>query len=432
MKKEFKKELYDRVRSLVKEDHLDTDELTNRNFNPTVNVYDRFSMPNVVSTYSIDNWFKKIKFSEHANVIMQVRDGKKDKNVIKQTLPCITYNFLYDKYKEDKNIISPTGLMYIDIDNEKFDINELDLNKVYACYKSLGGKGYAIIIRVDDLSLSNFKSTYLHITDQLGLNEFIDRNAIKASQFNVLSYDEDIFINKDSFVFSSLDVAPPSIVIKKKNKTTAYTTERVAELEFKQIRYDDLNEIKIEADYIVNWDGYDIIKCFIPIKKITKNRNNVLLSYLNNFVYLNPHISEERALKTLKNINEIACLLPVEDNQLNRIVKSIFTYKKNGKLKPIYFKKKRKIVFDKKCKLTKEEKFGICRIENANKKTNDSKQKLYSIIETWNFIENDVITQRKIISNHPISKKTVEKYWKEFKDFVTQLNDIFQNENKSI
>src|SRR5690606_8160105 len=134
-----------------------------------------------------------------------------------------------------------------------------------------------------------------------------------------------------------------------------------------------LGGIEIDGDYIVNWDGYDYIKCFIQMKKVSIKRNDFLMSYCNNLICLNPTIAPERAFKILDNVNRYACVVPVDDAHLWRVINSIYKYQQDGSLKPIYFNKKRKIVFRKKSKLSREEKLDICRSEIAIKKTSDSK-----------------------------------------------------------
>ncbi len=66
-----------------------------------------------------------------------------------------------------------------------------------AYYRSFRLQGYNIIVRVDGLTLSNFKSTYEHICKDLGLSEEVyDTCAKKATQFSVLSFDKDIYISE--------------------------------------------------------------------------------------------------------------------------------------------------------------------------------------------------------------------------------------------
>jgi group I intron endonuclease len=62
----------------------------------------------------------------------------------------------------------------------------------------------------------------------------------------------------------------------------------------------------------------------------------------------------------------------------------------------------------------------------SKKKTSDSKQKIYNIIENWDFQLYGKITSTKIYNNFPISSKTVEKYYKEFKEYIAELNNQFK------
>ena len=151
-------------------------------------------------------------------------------------------------------------------------------------------------------------------------------------------------------------------------------------------------------------------------------RNSFLLSYTNNLVWLNPQIAKERTLKILGNVNKIACVKPAEKTQLNRIVNSIFKYKLEGNLKPIYNRKPRKIVFKQGVKMNKEEKLAICRYEFGKKMVSKSRKKITGIIEDWDFKKLGKITQNKIYKHFPISSKTVEKYWSEFKERIKELN----------
>ena len=385
-----------------------------------INAYDSITKPKVTSTLSINDWFEKIKYSDFSEQIQQARAGKLDYDSTKASIPCVTYNFLFRDYKKDSNIIISSGLLYIDIDHPSFQIESLDLNKVYSYYHSFGGVGYSIIVKASGITQDNFSSTYEHVVNELGLSEYVDANAIKASQFNVLSYDTNIYVNENAYTFSS--VPPPSYVIRKKEE--AYTIDGGEKSQ--RLRFNNLDEIPIDGDYAVNWDGYDTIKCFIPIKKVTKNRNNMLLSYCNNLVWLNPHLSQEKALQILRAVNEIACEPKVDERQLNSVLKSVYTYQEDGSLAPIYSSKKRKIVFASDCKWSRMEKLEACRQELSKRWSDKSLEKLYGIFETWAFDNWGTITQEKTYKLHPISKKTVEKYWKHFKEYVKLLNEEHQ------
>lgn len=402
-----------------------------------VNKYLNVTVPKVIENLSVYDWLKLIKDSDYSELIQNARQGifpkhpitqlPFTKDEVKRSLPCVTYNFLYDEYKKDDNLTVSTGLMYLDIDSNSFDIKTIDKSKVFAYYSSFGGSGYAILVRVNGVTKSNFRLTYEAIVSDLGLNKYIDTAAIKHSQFNVLSYDSELYINDNPFVYNAWNQnAPIPSVIEKKEK--AYTKGLGAK-KHQSIRFDNLDEIEVNGKYVIDWDGIEYIRCFLPIKKVTRNRNNFLLSYCNNLVYLNQNISIEKTVEILSNVNRSSCTHPVDEAQIKRVVNSIFHYKVNGSLKPIIFNKKRRLVFNKNYNLTREEKLGIWNAEQAKMWSRVSTNKLYEILENWDFEKHGKISQRKIYNNHPMGKTTVEKYYKVFVDFIDKLNSAYLNQN---
>jgi hypothetical protein len=398
-----------------------------------LNTYDNIRTPRINQLpVSVENWFEQIKKSEFSSVIESARRFGKGHPIydnIKTAIPAATYNFNFHSNKENINITGSTGLLYIDIDVIGFDINVLDTSKIFAYYKSFGELGYCLLVQVKSLNLDNFNATYSYILNQLGVSKFYDKNAGKATQFNVLSYDPDIFINYDSFVFESITAdsvlsskdtfCTPSDVIKKKE---IYTTEGVQ----KSIRFNNLDVVKSlideDKECIYNWDGWEFINCWLPRFKIKNGkRNSSLISYCNNLVWLNPQLNKAGAITIMNNANKAGCIEPLKSSEIVGIVNSIFNYKANGTLKPIVNRKSRKIVFANYSKLTKEQKFKLCRELMAEHKREVSKEKIYSTIENWD-TANGKITIRSVATISGVSKKTVSKYWCEFKAYVYELN----------
>src|SRR3989339_1989299 len=104
-----------------------------------IKYYNKMAEPTVAKTIRITEWLDLIKQSDY---VAQINEGRSDPDqydIVKLSLPCVTYNFLFDYYKTNKNIKTGTGFLYIDIDNPEFDIAMLDLNKIYAYHHSYGG-----------------------------------------------------------------------------------------------------------------------------------------------------------------------------------------------------------------------------------------------------------------------------------------------------
>lgn len=402
-----------------------------------LNSYRCVSKPTVQSTTTIDRWLGKIKQSEYSSLIESARAGLINKSTLKEVLPCVTYNFLYDGYKKDTNIIQSTGLIYIDVDTPEFDISILDLNKIYSYYHSVGGEGYSILVKVEGVTKDNFKSTYQSIVNELGLNSFIDVNAVKHSQFNVLSFDPLIYINSESYIFNSviIDTQKSTTSIVSKEKKDIYHRSSAFFNNDKKIKYNnntDYNSHLNSNEYISDWEnGYEQIKAWIPFTTKIKDgsRYSFLLSYGTNFLYINNHLDFYGIYNNLKQVNLIACKNPIDDSQLNKIAKTLMKQSDEKSLKPILFNKKRKIIFAENSTLNKEEKLKIVREEMAHYNVQKSKNRIYQIIENWDFAKLGKITQPAILKNNKIARATIQKYWSEFKSFVADENKNYKTEN---
>jgi hypothetical protein len=413
-----------------------------------INYYGCIYNPTVVKSIPISDWFKLIYNSEYSEKITSARNGLLDYNKTKASLPCITYNFLYNGYKKDSNIISSTGFLYIDIDDKSFDIKILDENKVLAYYKSFGGKGYAIIVRVDGLNQDNFKSTYCSITEDLGVALFIDKNAIKASQFNVLSYDKDIFTNEDSYVFKALNKKVSSTIIKpfstniKKVSSTIIIKDGEEKEKKKgeeekcldvndtflnsKIRFNNINDYFIgsEDDYKIFANKEKLCIPFIPQNIKEGCRNTTVFSILSQYALLNIN-ADNGFLKSLAGSINLHCYPSLCDLELNSIVASVVKKRADGTLVTNY-NSDRRIIFNPNSKLTPIEKQKKSAVLMGKFKTDKTQQAMCDSIEAWNFEEYGKITQAKIAEKTNKSVVTIKRNWHPFKDYVHELNTGFK------
>jgi len=420
-----------------------------------INTYECVSKPQVKDTIPIQVWLDQIKKSKYSDLIISARNGITCYDTVKKILPCTTFNFLFKGFKNDKNIIKPTGFIYIDVDSKDFNINTINKKKVFSYYKSFGGKGYAIIVKVKNIDINNFKETYIGICKDLNIIDFIDINAIKKTQYNILSYDEDIYINLDSeefnsnnYTLSDTNLAPTKLIKEKKDPLQSllhkkeedkrvYRTVMGLKLGrnkkkgFQNIRYNNIDELsKKETEgisYKIDWEGYDYVECYVPKKKILKgNRNNSLLSYINNLVWLNPELSINLTIKIISNVNTVMFVEPLSKNEIFNAVKSVFEYKNNGLLKPIYSKRKRKFLFNSDSGYSMKDKLEIVASEVNKKRVDNSKQKIYSFIENWDFKKEGKISQVSLQKVSSMNIKTIKKYYPQFKQYISELNQQYK------
>lgn len=389
----------------------------------------------VLSTKSVFNWFNLIKTeNEFTNHIIKARTytkGSDEYNYLKKNkVPCTAFNFLFDKEKLDSNIIKGTGLIFFDVDDTQFEINTLTDKNYFAYYKSFGGNGYSIVAKVSGLTLENFRHNYIKIAQQLGIQEKIDFGSFKASQYNVLSYDPDLSINEKSFSFVAEDVEKKEQTQLQSIFNKICSSSDDLTKEFIPLRYNNVNDKDTKGEnYLVDWEGWDYVKCYYNAnKKLSDGRKRFTLAYTRNLVWLNPHMSKERCYNVLYAMNLMAFTTQLDQQYIVSVIETVFSQKEKGTLVPKFYPKKRKFAFNPELKLKKDEKMEIVYHEMRIKKKSESTQKIYDIIETWNFDLLGKISGRNIAKNFPISKKTVEKYYPEFKEHIQKLN--LKNKNK--
>lgn len=388
-----------------------------------ISYFDNLKDCRVKGAIGLVDWIELIEASEYSDLITYARgldETAKDEIKVNQ-IPCVTINFKYKKYKKKENCIGATGLMYIDIDAPDFDISILNKEYVRCYYKSFSGKGYGIIVKVDGLTEQNFDATYFSVCTKLGIAQYVDLGAKKSSQFNVLSFDKELFDNPFSKIFNSINTP---LIENNRRERRAYSTEWGVN----NVRFSNRQDyIKNDEDYFVDFGNIEIIECKLLFKKVSRRRNDILLSYCTNLLYLNPNIYYERLYKIMGAVNFHNFYNPVDEEQLNRIVNSVISYHEQGSLKPHPQKKKGSIVFNDKVKnkYSKEEKFAIVRDINCKNRIEKSKEKIKNIISKWDFEKFGKITQISIVKNHSISKKTVEKYYSIFKEEIKIINSKF-------
>ncbi|SDJ94949.1 hypothetical protein SAMN04487898_105129 [Pedobacter sp. ok626] len=421
-----------------------------------INTYVNTFTPNVAGTITIEQCFKNIQSpsEDHKAKIIEARKLKlqffstknevikaaikKEYEKIKLPLPSVSYNGIFNSYRENKNYTCGTGLLYIDVDSTGFIPETLDRNKIFSYYKSVGGLGYSILVKVNDLTIENFNSTYQYVVNDLGIENIYDVDAKKISQQSIISFDPNIFINNNSFVYSSINEEkldniekyPTGHINIKKGKHNV--TDGVKNI----LKYNNLDDFDFNGnDYIEDWyNGLQYVYCTRPFQLLTDGRKRYMITYIRNLVWLNPTASRCQILNSAKFVNLSISNEPLPNIIIEKQVDSIFKQLKDGTLEPKV--KIRKIIFNPKCLLTKDEKHKV-RCERQSIYYSDvSTGKIYNIIEDWNFEFNGKITIAtvtdisKLDAETKLNKKTVEKRWGKIKEYIKSLNEASKDEIK--
>lgn len=386
-----------------------------------INTQMSIDRPTITDTIPVIDWLNKIKEGHLLDKIRKARsieDHSEYQKFKAENIPCVNYNAIFSKYKVDKNVTSYTGLLYLDFDDPRFDISFLDTNKIFSYYKSLSGQAYGVLVKVDGLTKANLKATAYSICTDLGVIEYLDTRCLKIGQSSVLSYDPDLFLNLESPTFKAVNLTPSPLTNKIKK---GYSKGKGG-----KIRFNNLSDYEEEGkDYVVDFDkGFEFVRCYIPFKTPKGKRNDVLLSYCNNLVWLNPFISKSECFNILVAVNVRAFDVPVEEERLHKVMDSIFRYLEDGTLKPLISKRNRKVCFSSKVVIPRFTKLAICGAEWNSYRTNKVKESLKGIISNWDVNTQGKVTIAKIQQLKIIGRHSVDKYYKEFKDLVVKINNF--------
>ena len=407
-----------------------------------LNYYTKIAGPaHVLQNITVQEWFSEIRTGKSfGNIISNARTFEKgsdpyDEIKIKQ-IPCVTWNFLFDKYKNDNNIIESTGFLYFDIDILNYDISILDKKNLFAHHKSLSGKTWSIIVRADGINKENYSYAYDGIAKELGIFDEKDNGAKKMNQYTVLSFDPEIYINYECHVFNGANYPPPAVeekvslsnyTLKTNKKNSVYVVnDTFLGNQIYEIRLTDATDYVNEGlDYQVFNDKIDVRNIFFPGKESIKqgSRNRILSTMFSGMLNLNNDIPKENAYRWLAAINRHICAVPVFESELIRIFNSNWKNKNNYKMAK---NKNRRIIFSDNCSLSKSEKLSICRKEIGKLQTESTNQKIIDSIENLNIEEK--ITNEIIAKKVGISLITTKRYTQDLRTKIKDKNSF----NKSL
>ena len=398
-----------------------------------INHFENCISPLVLGKITVDEVLHKIKNGdENLLNIKNAREfGKshqKYDEIKKTVLPTYRFNFIFEGYAKDINIIESTGLIYIDVD-DTIEIPHSDY--IYAKWRSLSNTGYGIIVKVDNLTLDNFKDVYTSLGIILGVK--VDDGARKAIQQNVLSYDPDLYFNADSRVYQCKDIKKASLNSIKKKEECISVNEAFKDTFAIKERIDNSYEYFVgdnyDKDYLYFENKVTICAPYMPWNGVEKgNRNNFLFRVLSQFALLNPHLGRDYLFN--KSIYFNKKMKPnLTKTEINSVITSVINKPEEGSLK-MYYNKERLILFNPNKKLTKSEKTKIKGMIVGAKRAKLTEVAIYEIIENWDFELFGKITQKSVIELNIFSRSTVQRYWSNFKKYVEELNEFNRNSIK--
>lgn len=142
----------------------------------------------------------------------------------------------YTSYRDDESLSEHSGLCVIDLDHltkgdlkkwiEKFKSNK----HVYSCFVSPSGDGLKVLFRIPN-DIKMHRSHYRAILKELeGQGLDVDSTSINESRVCFISYDPNVYINKDAVVYEKfmLEPEPEEIIINEGNGLTDFSKLSIA------------------------------------------------------------------------------------------------------------------------------------------------------------------------------------------------------------
>ena len=329
---------------------------------------------------------------------------------IKKSLACYTLNFSFDGKKSNDTIKKPTGFIYLDVDN----VPNIDLSNpyIFAAWSSISGRGLGVLVKIDGLTLENFKLNYKAIGEALNIT--VDYNAAKPTQYTIQSYDENLYINNDSTTWvANNPVTPTSLAYKKKK--ARYVNERGAN---ETINYDNLHELDFNGqDYLIFADEkYMAAKAFSPRKILAGKRNQTLFTFGAQFKALNPNISPSYLSKKIHGMNSY-CEPPLPKKEVNQIISNIIEL---DNLEP-FLNYPRRVIFNPEALLTKAEKDKVRGRVIGDIKLEKTCYELALAVLCWDYCDNNRVTQRKLAAITKKNIKTIERHYRNAKNLALEM-----------
>ncbi|MDV3594796.1 hypothetical protein CMU77_01970 [Elizabethkingia anophelis] len=275
---------------------------------------------------------------EHARLLD--RKSPEYGKIKRNELPAISIGFSFSNgYINGENISSPTGYLYLDVDNTTE--NDLEIRKDYvsAYWKSLSNTGISIIVKVEGLTTSNLKIATQEVAKLL--NVPYDTKAVSVDRLTVLSYDPNAVYNPSSISINLNELLQPESSKPKSSKIfrdSIYYNNSSIGIQYNgntSVRNNNLDEVTQNMLFEYNEKGIHdcgkdkvrYISAYLPKNIKEGSREKVLSLYAKNIMYLNPNLTKNELFKLVSSANMLRLNTPLPYKEFKSIVDKAFANK---------------------------------------------------------------------------------------------------------
>jgi len=175
-----------------------------------VSIFKNFNV--VAGNKNIETIAEVIRNGQFRNEIIELRKvlaygNQKEYTRKKKSLLAFTPSALYNGGRKPENLIEYTKLIILDIDKIESNLSDIKQKAIkckytFCCFISPGGNGLKIIVRTDS-SMTKHKEVFIKIQNYYEklLNVKIDPSGKDVSRLCFFSFDESLYLNKESETF---------------------------------------------------------------------------------------------------------------------------------------------------------------------------------------------------------------------------------------
>lgn len=384
-------------------------------------VIENWQKRKIIDSVSIDSLVSMVRnpSNEYLKKVSEIRKyprKSKEYDNIKKTLPCFTTAFNFRGYISNKNIGKSTGYLYLDID----DSDNIDLEHpsiVFYC-KSISNKGYSVIVGVIGVTPDNIQKVTRSVAQELDIK--LDEDAISKDRLTVISYDINAYYNPEHTYFLY-----ENGILKNPHHNTIHNIYISNDCNGGKIRKDNLFEFTKDIDF--NGELYkdfknnkiEYTKLVTPFKEVLDgNRNTTMNKICFIMKGLNPEMDKDLTFSYLQSINVSKFSPTLSETEVKSIIDSVFRIEKIE----LYPNTSRRFIYNPDYDLSDGDKRVLNIKAINNDRVDKTKQDINNFIDNWKYDEFGKITQAKLIMVSCKNKKTIEKYYPEFKSKIIQLN----------
>jgi len=374
----------------------------------------------------IESILEMIREGTFKEKVLKARNyGKSDPTYenIKSSMPTFTPNASFYNRRNSENIKALTGLIYLDVD-QNIDVDKLKkFSFVYSFWKSLSAEGYGILVKVNNLTSSNFTNTWCHLYNlfkEHGIN--IDVITKDITRQNVISYDPNIYINQSCIPIDTNDIKTDYINNNTslsgstiKETYTCNTTNTNNNIDFNEDYLHQINYVTklnnyFDQDYIIIENGKEYRNAYVPREIPDGRRHTTLKNYIKGILFNTPDIKYNDLKKLLFKVNHQHCSPSLSKKELLNLLNWLYNKFQDNHL-TIQTGKKKIWINPYKGFSTKEKKQLIGRLVGQIKRDNTIKE----LKEEYNRLkkENNKVTQKMLSEKCNKSIRTIKRYWKE-------------------